>query len=82
MPDWTCEISVFECKKCYKSWDDYESERKLRLKKCSICHNEICKTCFYNPKNKQHCNSCFFDISKFGKVPKEKNKCLAFKNPI
>ena len=77
MPDWSCEISVFECKKCYKSWDDYECDRKLILRKCSICHNEICKTCFYNPKNKQHCHSC-----SFGKVSKEKNKCFVFKKSI
>ena len=46
MPDWSCEISVFECKKCYESWDDYECDRKLRLRKCSIYHNEICKLVF------------------------------------
>ena len=76
MPDFSCEISVLECNVCYKSWDDYECDRKLRLRKCSICYSEICKTCFYNSKNKQHCYSCSFDISNFGKVPKEKNKCL------
>ena len=59
------------------SGDDYECDRKLRLRKCSICHNEICKTCFYNPINKQHCHSC-----SFGKVSKEKNKCLVFKKSI
>ena len=48
----------------------------MRLKKCSICHSTICKKCFYDPKNKQQCGSCSFDIKYFGKVPKEKNKCL------
>ena len=71
MSVFSCEISVFECNKCGKSWDDYECYRKLRLKKCSICHAEICKICFYNPKNKQHCHSC-----SLGKVPKEQNKCI------
>jgi hypothetical protein len=36
MPDFSCEISVFNCNVCNKSWDDYECERKIRLKKCSI----------------------------------------------
>ena len=76
MPYFSCEISVFNCNVCNKSWDDYECERKIRLKKCSICHSEICKTCFYSPKNKQHCSSCSVYISCFGKVPKEKNKCV------
>ena len=26
-----CEISVFECNVCCKSWDDYECERKLLM---------------------------------------------------
>ena len=72
MPDLSCEISVFECNVCGKSWDDYECERKLRLKKCSICHFEICKTCFYNSKNKQHCSSCNFNISFLVKFLKKK----------
>jgi len=76
MPDFSCEILVFECKVCGNFCDDYECEGKLRLRKCSICHSEICKTCFYNSKNKQHCSSCSFNISFFGRVPKEKNKCL------
>ena len=76
MPDFSYEISIFNCNVCCKSWDDYECDRKLRLKKCSICHSEICKPCFYNPKNKQHCGLCTFDISYFGKVSKEKNKCI------
>ena len=32
MPDFSCEISVFNCNVCNKSWDDYECERKIRLK--------------------------------------------------
>ena len=79
MPDWSCEISIFECKKCNKSWDDYECDRNRKLRKCSICHNAICIACFNDRRNKQHCHSCFFDISNFGKVSKKKNKCLVFK---
>ena len=32
MPDFSCEIFVFNCNVCNKSWDDYECERKIRLK--------------------------------------------------
>ena len=46
MPDFSRKISVFECNVCGKSWHDYECERKLRLKKCSICYSEICKNMF------------------------------------
>ena len=40
------EISVFKCYRCFREYDDYESNRKFRLRKCSVCHAEICKTCF------------------------------------
>lgn len=58
MPDWSVEISIFECNICNRSWDDYECNRKLRLRKCSICHASICKSCFFDAENKQHCRSC------------------------
>ena len=32
MPDFSCEISVFNCNVCNKSCDDYECYRKMRLK--------------------------------------------------
>jgi len=52
------EISVFECNLCYYSWDEYESNRQYRLKKCCVCHAYICKTCFFNKNNKQKCIRC------------------------
>lgn len=64
------EISVFKCHRCFREWDEYESNRKFRLRKCSVCHAEICKTCFYNAKNKQHCFRCS------DKCPKSDNMCL------
>lgn len=54
------EISIFKCKRCFKEWDDYEDLRKYRLKNCSICHKEICKTCFN--KNKQQCFECYLKL--------------------
>ena len=35
-------ISVFKCNKCFREWDYYETDRKFRLRKCSVCHLEIC----------------------------------------
>ncbi len=69
------EISVFKCNRCYREWDDFEDERTLRLKKCSICHSEICKSCFYNKNNKQHCLNCYLKIT-----PKNKNMCIINRN--
>ena len=68
------EISVFVCYRCFREWDEYESNRKFRLHKCSVCHAEICKTCFFDVKNKQHCFNCFIS-----KCPKSDNKCLTSK---
>ena len=70
------EISVFECKRCDISWDDYECFRKYRLRKCSICHSEICRICFADPKNKQHCSLCDFKIRWCKGVEREINQCL------
>ena len=64
-------ISVFKCYRCFREWDDYETDRKFRLRKCSVCHLEICKSCFYNPMSKQHCFKCSLD-----KPPKRDNKCI------
>ena len=27
------EISIFKCNFCFREWDEYESQRKFRLKK-------------------------------------------------
>ena len=70
-----CGISVFKCHMCFREYDDYESNRKFRLKKCSVCHAEICKTCFFDVKNKQHCFNCFIS-----KCPKSDNMCLFYKD--
>ena len=35
-----CEIAVFKCHRCFREWDEYESNRKFRLRKCSVCHND------------------------------------------
>ena len=68
-----CDISVFKCHRCFREWDEYESNRKFRLRKCSVCHAEICKTCFYNVENKQHCFKCSYGC------PKSDNKCVISK---
>ena len=47
------EISIFKCNFCFREWDEFESQRQYRLRKCCVCHDEICKTCFYNKDNKQ-----------------------------
>ena len=47
------------------------TKRKFRLRKCCVCHDEICKTCFYNKDNKQKCFSC-----ELGNTPRSKNKCI------
>ena len=65
------DISVFECNRCFHSWDDYESNRQYRLKKCCVCHMYICKTCFFNKNNKQKCFRCFH-----GNTSKCDNKCI------
>lgn len=65
------EISVFECNLCFHSWDDYESNRQYRLRRCCVCHAYICKTCFSNKDNKQKCIRCFH-----GNTPKSDNKCI------
>ena len=65
------EISIFKCNFCFREWDEYESQRKFRLRKCCVCHDEICKTCFYNKDNKQKCFSC-----KMENTPRSKNKCI------
>jgi len=54
------EISIFKCNLCFHEWDEYESNRKYRLKKCVICKEEICKTCFNNKNNCQKCFKCFY----------------------
>ena len=64
------EIAVFKCHRCFREWDEYESNRKFRLRKCTVCHAEICKTCFSDVKNKQHCFKCSYGC------PKDDNKCL------
>ena len=63
------EISIFKCNFCFREWDEFESQRQYRLRKCCVCHDEICKTCFYN--NKQKCFSC-----KLGNTPRFDNKCI------
>ena len=63
------EISIFKCNFCFREWDEFESQRQYRLRKCCVCHDEICKTCFYNKDNKQKCFSCAWD-----KTPKHKCK--------
>ena len=35
-----CDICVFKCHRCFRQWDEYESNRKFRLRKCSVCHND------------------------------------------
>ena len=65
------EISIFKCNFCFREWDEYESQIQYRLKKCCVCHNKICKTCFYNKDNKQKCFSCHL-----GNTPRSKNKCI------
>ena len=71
------EISIFVCNLCFEEWDGYENFRKYRLKKCCVCHDEICKTCFFNKDNKQKCFSCTW-----GKTPKDKYKSYVRKNII
>lgn len=65
------EISIFKCNFCFHEWDEFESHRQYRLRKCCVCHDEICKTCFYNKDNKQKCFSCHL-----GNTPRSKNKCI------
>ena len=65
------EISIFKCNFCFREWDEFESQRQYRLRKCCVCHDEICKTCFYNKDNKQKCFSC-----QLGNTPRSKNKCI------
>ena len=65
------EISIFKCNFCFREWDEFESQRQYRLRKCCVCHDEICKTCFYNKDNKQKCFSCHL-----GNTPRSKNKCI------
>jgi hypothetical protein len=75
--DTSAEISVFECHLCDKSWDDYEDFRKYRMRKCCICHAEMCRKCFFSVDNpKHHCRSCQNDIRFRGKVPREKNEAI------
>ena len=52
------EITVFKCNLCFNEWDEYELNRKYRLRKCFICKDEICKTCFFKKENKQKCFKC------------------------
>ena len=56
--------TIFKCYFCFREWDEYESNRKYRLRKCCMCHDEICKTCFYNKENKQKCFQCIYNKSK------------------
>lgn len=48
------EISIVKCFLCFREFDEYKSQVKFRTKKCCVCHNPICKTCFFNKDNKQN----------------------------
>ena len=65
------EISIVKCFLCFREFDEYKSQVKFRVKKCCVCHNPICKTCFFNKDNKQKCFSCFY-----GNTPRCNNKCI------
>lgn len=68
-------ITVSKCHRCFREWDIYESDIKYQLRKCSVCHATMCKSCFYTPNSKQHCLSCWLN-----NTPKKDNKCVCITN--
>ena len=49
---------ILKCYRCYNEWETYSYRQKWDIKKCTLCHRPMCKTCMYNKEYKQLCLCC------------------------
>ena len=58
------EINIFKCNFCFRQWNEYESQRKFKLRNFMYVMMKYVKHFFYNKYNRQKCFSCKMENSK------------------